>query len=156
MCTLFDIITARMVIKMQTINATQVRNSWSEVIDSVIRNKPTFIKRTRDCLMLSSIDIVEKLLAPYAFNAELIIEDNGSVTISLDEIDLVENGIDERDAVDKMALGILDYAGDYYSDFNYWYSAPNRKSHLPYVLKALILNDISKIGGLITCRHGGI
>ena len=141
---------------MQTINATQVRKSWSEVVDSVVREKPAFIKRTRDCMMLSDIGLIEKLLDAYIFNAELLIEDNGSVTISLDEIDIVENGINEYDAINKMAFAILEYAEDYYNDFNYWYSSPNRKAHLPYVMKALILNDINKIGGIITCRHGAI
>ena len=140
---------------MLTISATQVRSNWSEVVDSVVRHKPAFIKRTRDYMMLSDIGLVEKMLEVYSFHAELFIEDSGSVTISLDEIDLVENGDDEQDAIKKMASGILDYAEDYYNDFAYWYSAPNRKAHLPYVMKALILDDIDKIGGLITCRHGG-
>ena len=141
---------------MQTINATQVRKSWSEVVDSVVREKPAFIKRTRDCMMLSEIGLIEKMLDIYVFNAELLNEDDGSVTISLDEIDLVENGLNEHDAVNKMAYGILEYAQDYYRDFNYWYSTPNRKAHLPYVMKALILSDKEKIGGLIKCRHGEI
>ena len=141
---------------MQTINATQVRKSWSEVVDSVVREKPAFIKRTRDCMILSEIGLIEKMLELYVFNAELLIEDDGSVTISLDEIDLVENGLNESDAMKKMASGILEYAQDYYNDFNYWYSAPNRKAHLPYVMKVLILGDTDKIGGIIKCRHGVI
>jgi len=141
---------------MQIINATQVRKSWSEVVDSVVRERPAFIKRTRDCMMLSEIGLIEKMLELYTFNAELLTEDDGSITISLDEIDLVENGIDEYDAIKKLAFSIFDYAQDYYSDFNYWYSAPNRKTHLPYVMKALILNDTDKIGGIIKCRHGEI
>jgi hypothetical protein len=107
-------------------------------------------------MMLSEIGLIEKMLELYDFNAELLTEDDGSVTISLDEIDLVENGLNEKDAINKMAFGILDYAQDYYNDFNYWYSAPNRKNHLPYVIKALILNDTYKIGGVIKCRRGGI
>ena len=140
---------------MQTINATQVRKSWSEVVDSVVREKPAFIKRTRDCMMLSEVGLIEKMLELYVFNAELFTEDDGSVTISLNEIDLVENGLNQRDAINKLAFGILEYAQDYYNDFTYWYSAPNRKAHLPYVMKALILNDVDKIGRGVTCRHGG-
>ena len=139
---------------MFTLNATDVRKDWSTVVDSVIREKPAFIKRTRDYMFLSDIDIIEKMLASYVFHAELLVEENGSVTISLDEIDLVENGIDKQDAIKKMAAAILDYAEDYYKDFNYW-AAGYRKAHIPYVFKALILNDTDKIGGLITCRRGG-
>jgi hypothetical protein len=139
---------------MQTINATQVRKNWSEVVDSVVREKPAFIKRTRDYMLLSEIGLIEKMLELYDYNAELLIEDDGSVTMSLDEIDLVENGLNEKDTINKMAFGILDYAQDYYNDFNYWYSTLNRKNHLPYVMKALILGDTDKIGGIIKCRRG--
>jgi len=141
---------------MFDMSSTQVRNDWSSVVDSVIREKPAFIKRTRDRMLLSDINIIECLLERYTFNAELISEDNGSITISLDEIDLIENGDNEQEAILKMAFAILDYAIDYYQEFSLWYSALNRKHHLPYVLKALILNDINRIGDLITCRHGVI
>jgi len=138
---------------MQILSATQVRNEWSEVIDSVIRDKPKFIKRTRDYLFLSDISILENILSAYVFHAEIIIEDDGSSTISLDEIDLVENAKDTQSAVHKMAEAILEYAEDYYGDFVYW-ARGDRRAHLPYVLKALTQNDPIKIGGLIKCRHG--
>ena len=140
---------------MFTINATEVRNEWSSVVDSVIREKPTFIKRTRDYMLLSDIGIIENFLDAYKFTADKYIEDDGSVTLSLVEIDLAENGKNEQEVLKIMAQAILEYAEDYYNEFSYW-AKGNRKSHIPYVFKALILNDIEKIGGLITCRPGEI
>ena len=61
---------------------------------------------------------------------------------------------DEKGAVGKMALAILDYSKDYYNDFAYW-ARGERRSHIPYVLKALVLDDAGKIGGLIECHRGG-
>ena len=138
---------------MFAINATQARNEWSTVVDTVIREKPQFIKRTRDYMVLSNLDTLEILLAAYTFHADVFIETDGSVTMSLEEIDLVENGADEDEARHNLAKAILEYAEDYYSDFAYW-ARGDRKVHLPYVFKALILNDVKKIGGLIKCRHG--
>ena len=138
---------------MFAMNATQARSEWSTVVDTVIREKPQFIRRTRDYMMLSNLDTLESLLAAYSFHAVASVEDDGSVTLSLDEIDLVENGVDEHEAHLKLAKAILEYAEDYYKDFSYW-SRGNRKAHLPYVFKALILNDVEKIGGLIECRRG--
>jgi hypothetical protein len=138
---------------MFTMNATQARNEWSSVVDTVIREKPQFIKRTRDYMILSNIDTFESFLAAYSFHAKVFAEDDGSVTLSLDEIDLAENGVDEHEAKIKLAKAIHEYAEDYYDDFAYW-SRGNRKAHLPYVFRALILNDVEKIGGLIECRHG--
>jgi hypothetical protein len=140
---------------MYAINATQVRNEWSSVSDSVIREKPIFIKKTRDYMMLSEISVVENLLSAYTFTANKYIEDDGSVTLGLVEIDLAENGTDEQDAIRKMADAILDYSQDYYNEFDYWFRG-NRQPHLPYVIKALILNDTEKIGGLIKCHPGEI
>jgi len=141
---------------MYAINATQVRNEWSAVVDSVIREKPRFIKRTRDRMLLSDLNVIEEMLSVYTFTAITYIEDDGSVTLALKEIDLAENGKDEQAAVNKMAQAILEYSEDYYREFTLWYSAPNRRQHLPYVMKALIINDTDKIGELIICRPGEI
>jgi len=140
---------------MLVINATQVRSEWSAIVDSVIREKPVIIKRTRDRMILSDINFLDDLLAAYSFNVLLLIEENGTITASLDEIDLVENGATEHEARQKLAESILEYSEDYYNDFKYW-ARGNRKSHIPYVFKALILNDAEKIGGQFKCRHGEI
>ena len=136
---------------MFTINATNVRNEWSSIVDSVIREKPTFIKRTRDYMFLAEISLIENLLSAYNFSADEFIEDDGSVTLSLNEIDLVENGKNKDEALFNMAKSILEYSEDYYNDFPYW-AVGNRKAHIPYVFKALIINNVEKIGELITCH----
>ena len=140
---------------MLAINATTARNEWSSVVESVIREKPAFIKRTRDYLFLSDIDILENLLSAYSFHANILIEDDGSVTLSLDEIDIMENASDIQSAKSKLANAILEYSKDYYKEFSYW-SKGGRNLHIPYIFKALILNDVDKIGDLIKCRRGKI
>ena len=141
---------------MLTVDALNIRDEWHTVVDSVIKEKPAFIKLTQDCMMLSDIGVIEDLLTAYSFTARLHVEDDGTITLGLVEIDLAENGSDKQDAVRKLAQSILDYAEDYYREFRLWYSAPNRKAHLPYVIKALILNDVDALGGLITCHPGKI
>jgi len=140
---------------MFAINATKARNEWSSLVESVIRDKPAIIKKTRDYLFFSNINILENILAAYSFHAETLIEEDGSVTISLDEIDLVENAPDMPGVISKLANAILEYSNDYYNEFAYW-SRGDRKAHIPYIFKALILNDVGKIGGLIKCRRGKI
>ena len=140
---------------MIAISSTRVRSEWSMIVDSVVREKPVLIKRTRDHVFLANTELLCDLLEAYTFHAALYPEKDGSVTISLDEIDLIDNGRDELDAKLRLAQAILDYSIDYYSDFTYW-SRGNRKSHKPYIFKALILGDITKIGGFIECRRGEI
>jgi len=138
---------------MVTLNASSVRKDWSAVLDIVAREKPVFFKRTRDEMFLSDISFLHELLSLYRFNAQLFNEDDGSVTASLDEIDLIENAATKEEAINLLAKSILEYAKEYYDDFGYW-SRGSRKSHKPYVLKALLLDNAEAIGGLITCRLG--
>jgi len=83
-------------------------------------------------------------------------ENDGSVTLALDDLDLAVNGVHKMDALSKMAYEILEYAEDYYENFTAWYASKNRRQHLPYVLKALILNDTKNIEAFIECRHGEV
>ena len=139
---------------MFTINATDVRRDWSLVIDDVVRKKPKFIKRTRDYMILSDLNLFENILGVYEFTAQRFTEDNGSVTLSLNEIVLIENAPTESEAKLELAQAILEYAQDYYNEFDLWSAAPNRKSHIPYVLKALIIDNAQKIGDSIQCQPG--
>ena len=135
-------------------NATDVRKNWSQVIDGVIREKPAFIKRTRDCMVLASESLFRDLLSGYTFSAKKYIEEDGSITLSLNEFDLIENAENESAAKKALAESILEYALDYYEEFAYWSNSTNRKKHIPYVFKALLLDDINKIGECIKCQTG--
>ena len=48
----------------------------------------------------------------------------------------------------------MEYAEEYYNNFSYYNAAPNRKKHVPYIFKALIMDDIMKIGECIECHDG--
>lgn len=139
---------------MMATSATEVRKEWSSVLDSVVRDKPQFIKRTRDKMWLSNLEIMGEILDAYKFTAEKYIEDDGSVTLSLNEIDLVENASTEAEAKNLLAQSIMEYAEEYYNNFSYYNAAPDRKKHVPYIFKALIMDDIMKIGECIECHDG--
>ena len=134
--------------------ATAVRKEWSAACDSVIHNKPKFIKRTRDRMWFSNLDTMAEILTAYSFTAQKFIESDGSITLSLNEIDLIENGKDEVTA--RLALGnaILNYSFDYYKEYSFYSHSPNRKAHVPYIFKALIMDNPKQIGEIIICQDG--
>ena len=134
--------------------ATAVRKEWSAVCDSVIHNKPKIIKRTRDKMWFSNLETMSEILQAYQFSAVKYIEDDGSVTLSLNEIDLIENGRDEEEARLNLARSILEYSFDYYEEYELYSRSPNRKKHIPYIFKALIMEDPKKIGDLLQCQDG--
>ena len=154
-CTLFDIVEViKEMIEMMAVNATEVRKEWSSVVDSVVRDKPTFIKRTRDRMWLSNLETMAEILEAYCFTADKFVEDDGSVTLSLNEIDLVENAPTEPEARKILAQSIMEYAVEYYGNYSFYSKAPNRKKHIPYIFKALIIDDLDKLGESIVCHVG--
>lgn len=136
------------------LTASEARKEWSQLIDNVVREKPQFVKRTRDSILITDFNLMKDILDVYQFTANEYIEDDNTVTLSLNEIDLVENGSSEEEARMKLAQEILTYAYDYYESYQSWSVSPNRRQHIPYVLKALILRDINQIGESIECRVG--
>ena len=141
-------------IEMLMEKATTVRKEWSAVCDSVIHNKPKFIKRTRDKMWFSNLETMSEILEAYQFTAKKFIEEDGSVTLSLNEIDLVENGKDEQEARLNLANAILEYSLEYYNEYEMYSHSPNRKKHIPYIFKALIIDNSEKIGEIIQCQDG--
>ncbi len=139
---------------MITINATEVRKEWSSVVDGVVRERPVLIKRTRDKIWLSDIHTMADILKVYQFTAERFVEDNASITLSLNEIDLIENAATEAEAKLLLAQSIMEYAAEYYEHYAVYSKAPNRKAHMPYVFKALLTDDINILGESILCRDG--
>jgi len=134
--------------------ATNVRKEWSAVCDSVIHDKPKFIKRTRDRMWFSNLETMSEILAAYTFTADRYVEEDGSVTLSLNEIDLIENGENEQAARIALGKSILEYSMDYYNNYALYSRSPNRKCHIPYIFKALIIDNPEEIGENIRCQDG--
>ena len=107
-------------------------------------------------MILCSANSLLEALSPVRFNMTTYKEEDGSVTISSDDLDLVENGETLAAAKESMAASILDYANEYYASFSLYSSAPNRNAHIPYVYKALLLNSVEKIEEELHCRAGKI
>ena len=141
---------------MYAINATDVRRYWSAIMENAIREKPQFIKRTRDYMVLTDVKLMENLLSAYHFTAEKSIEKNGTVTLSLNELDLSAAAQTESEAKKLLGKAILDYAENFYNEYVLWSAAPDTKGHIPYVLKALVFDDSTKISDAIECRDGKI
>lgn len=139
---------------MKSISATEVRKEWSSVIDSVVRERPVLVKRTRDYVIMSDTETIDILLEVYGFTAKRFFEEDGTVTLSLNEIDLVENAPDEKGAKKLLAKSIREYARDFYEEYSVWSKAPNRKPHIPYIFKVLLAESDEEIEDMIVCQDG--
>ena len=159
-CTLFDSISIQIIsfvfymeVIMDLLNATDVRKNWSFTLDQVAHERPAYVKRTHDNVAIMSVSTLNAMLAGYRFYADKFNEDDGTVTLSAIDLDIVVNDVNEEAARHRMAEYIKEYAEEFYSEYALWSKAPNRQAHIPYVFKALTL-DIDAIEGDIICRHG--
>ena len=141
-------------IDMKMTQATEVRKEWSAVCDNIIHDRPQFVKRTRDKMCFSSFDTMLDILQIYQYTAERFVEEDGSITLSLNEMDIIANGNTDIEVRERLSMAIMEYAEEYYENYKMYSSAPNRKGHIPYILKALIINSVQKIGDSLICQDG--
>lgn len=141
---------------MLTISSSDVRKDWSSVLDSVVRERPAFIKRIRDYMMLCTTDMVYELVSGVKFMATKYTEADGSVTLSLDDLDIVVNGRNTEEAKSSLINDIVEYAEEYYQEFDRYSNSTNRRSHLPYVIKALTAKTPRELEDAIVCQDGKI
>ena len=139
---------------MLAMSSSDVRRDWSSVLDCVIRRKPVFIRRTRDNMMLCSVEMAAQLVGNVSIVAEQFTEDDGSITLSAGVLDIVAHGADLDSAKCALANNIMEYAEEYYQEFELYSRAPNRKAHLPYVMKALTAKSPKELEEAVVCRDG--
>lgn len=130
-------------------NATDVRKEWGKFIDDVVHGVPKVVKRNRDFFLSMSLNHAIALLKGYTFKAQYIKEDNGSITATLDNFDIVVNAPDEVAVHKALAEELVEYAHEYFSQFQLYYHSPNRQPHFPYVLAVLLQDNIDGVMKLI-------
>ena len=104
-------------------SSTEVRKEWSSTIDATVRVRPQFVQRTHDNITMLNTVMLAELMGSYK------------------EIDVIENGKTKDECLDNLLTALKEYARDYYEEFDYWSAAPNRRAHLPYVIKILTTPD---------------
>lgn len=134
--------------------ASDVRQNFSEFIDTVVRDHPGFVSRNRDTLAAMSLEQLALLLEGVSFHAELEVDENGEFVGTVDEIeDIVVCGESRKEALLQIAKCLMEYAEDYLTDsFKIYFYAPNRRTHFPYVLKVALQNSLDDVVGLLNAR----
>ena len=128
------------------INATEVRREFSQTIDNAIYSKPQFIKRTHNHLILIKEEELNSLLSDYRFDVAFIEEDDGTYIAKISIIeDVFATGVTKQEALDSLCTELIEYAEEYYANYDLYTKTSNRKSHAPYVLKILSSPSIEAV-----------
>ena len=131
---------------------TEARNQFTTLYDSVFNSfNPAIVKRkqTEQVAMLR-VDLLKMVLEDYKLNPEVIQEDDGSITLALDSLELYSNNSTLDLATKDLIEDLKIYAQDYLDRSQLFFHSPNRKPHFPYVLKILLCDNDEEIRKLLS------
>ena len=130
---------------------TDARNQFSTLYDSVFNSfNPTIIKRKQtEQVALLRVDLLKMVLNDYKLYPEVIQEDDGSITLALDSLEIYANNSTLDLAAKDLIEDLKIYAQDYIDRSQLFFHAPNRKLHFPYVLKVLLCDNDEEICTLL-------
>lgn len=134
-----------------TEKASDVRQHFSEFIDTVVRDRPGFLTRNRDILATLNLEHLEVLLDSVRFHASIQPDDQGVYLGTLQEIDdIVVSGVTEHEIISNIAMSLMEYAEEYLTgNFRLYFHSPNRRMHFPFVLKVAMQADQQDVAKLI-------
>ncbi len=129
---------------------TDARKEFSDVFDTVVfKHRPVVVKRRKDAVFLIERQLQKELLSRYTTAAEELPEDDGSVTIAIDELDIAVNAPTKEAAVKELIEELKVYAADYIERLPLFLNSPNRRSHYPYILRIIMADNDDELLQLV-------
>ena len=141
---------------LKELQVTTARNSFKELYDGVFhRYLPAVVtrKQTEEVLLMRR-DLQQHILEAYTLKPENLAEDDGSITLALNELELFVNANSLSEAIDELVLEIKTYSEDYRDRIELFLNAPNRKGHFPYVLRVWLCDNDQQIKDLLGLDDG--
>jgi antitoxin YefM len=130
---------------------TDARKELTDLYNEVFNNyRPVIIRRRQaEEVLVLRLDLQKALLSSYALKPEVIREEDGSVTLALDQLELYVNGDSTDQAAQDLVNDLKFYAQDYMERSQLFLNAPNRRPHFPYILRVLMCESDEEIRGLL-------
>jgi len=136
-------------------SATEVRKNFSECIDRAVHDRPQFVNRTRDGVVVIGERFFDDLLASAVIHCTITKDEDGTAFVTNGELsDLIGSGETEAAAIRDLATQLVEYAAEYYENYALYSRSPNRKRHLPYVLRILTLGEPDAVREILVCQSG--
>ena len=136
------------------IRSADVRKDFSSTIDNAVYIRPQFIRRTRNHVVMLGEQMLNQILS-HTILPVSIYEENGEYLAVNDVIeDLIGYGSTVDEATDSFCRALMEYAEEYYEEFELYSHSPNRKEHLPYVFRVLSSPSESAVKEMLQCQIG--
>lgn len=132
-------------------NLTDARKSFSTLYNEVFNTfKPTIIKRKKtEEILLLRVDLQKMLLSHFSLKPEIITEDDNSITLTIDELEIYANADTLEKAIQEIIKDLKEYAQDYVQRSQLFLHSPNRRAHFPYVLRIMLCDNDEEIRDLL-------
>jgi len=136
---------------LKELGFTEARARLSELFDLVINEySPAVVTRRRQDVVLLRRDLLQSsVLGKYRLTVESVREPDGSWTLSVDGLGIVVNAGNLGVARTELVGDLRQYAEDYMNRLPLFLNAPNRRSHLPYVLRIALARDSNEIAQML-------
>ena len=100
----------------------------------------SFLNRYVGKFLNCRVNKVNSTTAPCLVCAKYM-EDDNSVTLSLDNFDIVVNGKNVNEAKKLLIEDLREYVEDYMSEPEYWSKDINRKKQVEYLVNLFMINN---------------
>lgn len=136
---------------LHEIRFTDARRDFTALYNRVYADAmPTIVRRHSDEeIVLVKMEVQEAILQAYYFKPVIINETDGSISVALDELELVVNRDDREAAVLDLINEVKIYAQEYQQRMQVFLNAPNRRTHLPYLMRIWLCDSDDDIRNLL-------
>lgn len=133
------------------LNLTDAHKGLSSLYDEVFNTfKPTIIKRKKtEEVLLLRVDLQKMLLSHFSLKPEVISEDDQSITLAIDHLEIFVNGTTLEDAIQELISDLKYYSQDYIQRSQLFLHASNRRPHFPYIFRVLLCETDEEIRDLL-------
>jgi hypothetical protein len=125
---------------MDAIVYSEARNGFADIFDAAIAHAPTRIARRRsgEAVLIGQEDLLA-LTEPFTFHPAVYFEPQ-AVSVWLPELELWGRGIDFESAREDLVDEVRQYLDEYLADERLR-AAPNHRPRVPWVVRAMLLDD---------------
>jgi len=136
---------------LQELTITDARKQLSNIFDSAYNAyKPLMVKRKQtEKVLIMRKDLQQMILSEFKLKPEVIVEEDSSVTLALDTLEIYVNAENKEKAYQDLIKELKIYAQDYIQRSQLFLNAPNRSNHFPYVLRILLCENDKELRQII-------
>ena len=125
---------------------TDARN-LSPLFDTAVRrDRPVLIIRNgKERCILSSRELLLRVLAPFAFHVDVVPEEGGAFTLWVRELNVGATGPDLRQARVRLLEVVRGYVADYVAQHDFYRHLPDLAAQEPFVRRLTLAEDDAEL-----------